>query len=232
MTTGDHPAARSLPGASRPARAAGAPAPRRRFGPAWPALGFLLPGLALIGLTFIYPVYSLIRMSVIQSLGDLSLYVGGDNYALVLTDPLFRTSVRNNLALMICVPAMIVIALALALLLFEQRRSAPLYRFFLFVPYIVSITVSGIAFSAMLTKYGAVNQLLGAVGLAVLQRDWLGDPKLALFSVGAVIIWRECVLGIVLFAARLLSLPTSRWKPPRLTARRAGGRTGTSRCRR
>jgi ABC-type sugar transport system permease subunit len=208
MTTGDHPAARALPGASRPVRAAGAPAPRRRFGPVWPALGFLLPGLALIGLTFIYPVYSLIRMSLIQSLGDLSLYVGGDNYALVLTDPLFRTSVRNNLALMICVPAMIAIALALALLLFEQRRSAPLYRFFLFVPYIVSITVSGIAFSAMLTKNGAVNQLLGAVGLAVLQRDWLGDPKLALFSVGAVIIWRECVLGIVLFAARLLSLPT------------------------
>ncbi|HEX5497850.1 MAG TPA: sugar ABC transporter permease, partial [Thermomicrobiales bacterium] len=205
MTTGDHPAARSLAPASGSARAADAP--RRRFGRRWQAFGFLLPGLLLIGVTFIYPVYSLIRMSLIQSLGDLSLYVGGDNYALVLTDPLFRTSIRNNLTLMICVPIMIAIALALALLLFEQRRSAPVYRFFLFVPYIVSITVSGIAFSAMLTKNGAVNQMLGAVGLGVLQRDWLGDPQLALFSVGTVIIWRECVLGIVLFAARLLSLP-------------------------
>jgi ABC-type sugar transport system permease subunit len=177
-------------------------------GGAWQALLFLLPALALVGFTFIYPVYSLIRMSLIQSLGDLSLYVGGDNYALVLTDPLFRTSVRNNLALMICVPIMIAIALALALLLFEQRRSAPVYRFFLFVPYIVSITVSGIAFSAMLTKNGAVNQMLGAVGLGALQRDWLGDPSLALASIGAVMVWRECVLGIVLFVARLLSLST------------------------
>jgi hypothetical protein len=48
--------------------------------------------------------------------------------------------VRNNLVLMICVPIMIVIALGLALLLYEQRQSAPIYRFILFVPYIISIT--------------------------------------------------------------------------------------------
>jgi ABC-type sugar transport system permease subunit len=169
---------------------------------------FLLPALLLVGLTFLYPLYSLVRMSLFQSLGDLSLYVGFDNYALILTDPLFRTSVRNNLVLMACVPIMIAIALGLALLLYEQRRAAPLYRFFLFTPYIISITVSGIAFSAMLTKNGALNQMLAAVGLGVLRQDWLGDPRIALLSVGAVIVWRESVLGIVLFVARLLSLST------------------------
>jgi ABC-type sugar transport system permease subunit len=189
-------AARSLHPASR-ARAT-----------SWQALIFLLPSLLLVGLTFIYPVYSLIRMSLYQSLGDLSLYVGLDNYQVVLDDPLFRTSIRNNLVLMGCVPIMLAIALALALLLYEQRRSAPIYRFILFTPYIISITVSGIAFSAMLTKNGALNQLLEAAGLGALRQDWLGDPKIALLSVGAVIIWRETVLGIVLFAARLLTLST------------------------
>jgi ABC-type sugar transport system permease subunit len=169
---------------------------------------FLLPALLLVGLTFLYPLYSLVRMSLFQSLGDLSLYVGFDNYALVLSDPLFRTSVRNNLVLMTCVPIMIAIALGLALLLYEQRRAAPLYRFFLFTPYIISITVSGIAFSAMLTKNGALNQMLAAVGLGFLRQDWLGDPRIALLSVGAVIVWRESVLGVVLFVARLLSLST------------------------
>lgn len=185
-----------------------APARRRGRGNGWRAFVFLLPGLVLVALTFLYPVYSLIRMSTVQSLGDLSIYVGWDNYLLVLTDPLFRTSIRNNLVLMICVPAMIAIALVLALLLYEQRKSAPLYRFLLFTPYIISITVSGIAFSAMLTKNGALNQILGAAGLRFLQRDWLGDPKIALLSVGGVIIWRECVLGILLFVARMLSLST------------------------
>jgi ABC-type sugar transport system permease subunit len=103
---------------------------------------------------------------------------------------------------------MIAIALVLALLLYEQRKAAPLYRFLLFTPYIISITVSGIAFSAMLTKNGALNQMLGAVGLGFLQQDWLGDPKIALLSVGGVIIWREAVLGVILFVARLLSLST------------------------
>jgi ABC-type sugar transport system permease subunit len=103
---------------------------------------------------------------------------------------------------------MIVIALFFATLLYEQRRSAPLYRFLLFTPYIISIPVSGIAFSAMLTKNGAINQMLGAVGLGALQRDWLGDPSLALFSVGLVLVWREGVLGIILFVARMLSLST------------------------
>jgi ABC-type sugar transport system permease subunit len=181
---------------------------RRAASARWQAFLFLLPSLLLVALIFIYPVYSLIRMSLYQSLGALSLYVGFDNYQVVLNDPLFLTSVRNNLVLMACVPIMIVVALVLALLLYEQRNAAPVYRFILFTPYIISITVSGIAFSAMLTKNGALNQLLAAVGLGFLRQDWLGDPKIALLSVGAVIIWRESVLGIVLFVARLLSLST------------------------
>ena len=170
------------------------------------ALLLLLPGLALVVFTFLYPVYALVRMSLVQSLGSLSMFVGLDNYELVLTDPLFRSSVRNNLLLMACVPVMIAIALVFALLLYEQRRSAPVYRFLLFVPYIVSIPASGIAFSQVLTLNGALNHMLGAAGLGVLQRDWLGDPSLALVSIGAVMVWRECVLGIVLFVARLMSL--------------------------
>lgn len=183
-------------------------APKWRRGDGLQALLFLLPGLALVAFTFVYPVYKLLRMSVIQSLGDLSLFVGSDNYRLVLTDPLFRIAVRNNLLLMACVPAMIAVALLFAVLLYEQRRSAPVYRFLLFTPYIVSIPVSGIAFSAMLTKNGAANDLLAAAGLGFLRQDWLGDPALALMSVGAVIVWRESVLGIVLFVARMLSLST------------------------
>ena len=194
---------RPLTGVSRSRRAS-----YRSSGTGWQALLFLLPALLLVGLIFIYPVYSLIRMSLFQSLGIMSLYVGLDNYQVVLGDPLFLTSIRNNLVLMACVPIMIVVALVLALLLFEQRKAAPLYRFIIFTPYIISITVSGIAFSAMLTKNGALNLMLDAAGLGFLRQDWLGDPKIALLSVGAVIIWREAVLGVILFVARLLSLST------------------------
>ena len=180
--------------------------PGGRASEARSALLFLTPGLALVLLTFVYPVYRLVRLSLEQSLADLTLFVGIDNYRLVLTDPVFRTGVRNNLLLMACVPAMVAVALVFAVLLFEQRRSSPFYRFVLFAPYVVSIPVSGIAFSAMLTKNGALNSLLGGIGLDALKHDWLGNPRLALVSVGAVIVWRESALGIVLFFARMLSL--------------------------
>jgi ABC-type sugar transport system permease subunit len=206
LTVGKSRALRPAPGVADVAP--GARASRRPRGHGWQAFLFLLPALILVGLIFVYPVYSLVRMSLYQTLGIMSLYVGLDNYRVVLNDPLFLTSVRNNLLLMACVPVMIAVALVLALLLYEQRKAAPLYRFFLFTPYIISITVSGIAFSAMLTRNGALNQMLEAVGLGVLQQDWLGDPKIALLSVGAVIIWREAVLGVILFVARLLSLST------------------------
>jgi ABC-type sugar transport system permease subunit len=198
-----------VPFGTRTARvAAQARSPRRVDRTGWQALLFLLPALLLVALIFIFPVYSLVRMSLYQSLGAMSLYVGLDNYMVALNDPLFLKSVRNNLVLMVCVPIMIAVALSLALLLFEQRKAAPIYRFILFTPYIISITVSGIAFSAMLTKNGALNQMLSAAGLGFLRQDWLGDPGIALFSVGAVIVWRETVLGVVLFVARLLTLST------------------------
>src|SRR5690348_8383811 len=71
----------------------------RAGGNGWYAFGFLLPSVILVALIFVYPVYSLVRMSLFQSLGSLSLYVGFDNYSVVLDDPLFRASVRNNLVL-------------------------------------------------------------------------------------------------------------------------------------
>ena len=70
---------RPLTGVSRGARAS-----HRTSGTGWQALLFLLPALLLVGLIFIYPVYSLVRMSLFQSLGIMSLYVGFDNYQVVL----------------------------------------------------------------------------------------------------------------------------------------------------
>jgi ABC-type sugar transport system permease subunit len=40
-----------------------------------------------------------------------------------------------------------------------------------------------------------------------LQQDWLGDPNWALRSLAGVIVWRELGFGVILFLARLLSLP-------------------------
>ncbi|MGQ9787682.1 MAG: carbohydrate ABC transporter permease, partial [Anaerolineae bacterium] len=53
---------------------------------------------------------------------------------------------------------------------------------------------------------GVLNEALIAIGLPQLALDWLGSPKLALWTIMFVIIWKEVGLGVVLFLARLMSV--------------------------
>lgn len=203
----------ALPGRPRRRR-------RRRAHSNWAGLAFVVPGLVVMAVVIAYPLYQLVRMSLIQSLGDLSVYVGLDNFKVVLEDPVFRSAVTHNVYLLACAPLMVLLSFVLAVLLVEQRRGRQLLQVALFLPYVVAIPVIGIVFSNMLTKHGAVNSVLGSAGLGFLQQDWLGDQHLALVSLGLVIIWRESAFGVLLFLSRLLSIPNELYEAARLDGAR------------
>ena len=59
----------------------------------------------------------------------------------------------------------------------------------------------------MLKLHGVINTVLQVAGLGVLAKDWLGDSRLALPVVAAVIIWKEMGFAMILFLARLLGVP-------------------------
>jgi ABC-type sugar transport system permease subunit len=193
---------------------------RRRRRSRLAGIAFMVPGLALVGLVLAYPLVQLVHLSLIQSLGDLSIYVGLDNFRVVLDDPVFQNAVRHNIYLLACAPAMVVVSFVLAVLLSEQRRARQFFQTALFVPYVIAIPVIGIVFSNMLTKQGALNTTLGDLGLGFLQQDWLGDEQLALVSLGLVIIWRESSFGILLFLARMLSIAPELYEAARLDGAR------------
>jgi ABC-type sugar transport system permease subunit len=176
---------------------------RRALGP------YLLiaPAAAFIGLIF---VYSLVR------LGYASLHTGDngnsgpaqlDAYRFVLNDEIFRTAVKHNLLLLISVPVVLVLALAIALILHEGIRGWRIYRTVVFVPYILAIPVLGTTFIYLLSLDGGLNSLLRDLGLGFLAQDWFGSPEWVLPSIAAIIIYHELGFGVVLFLARLLSLP-------------------------
>lgn len=187
----------------------GTRAPRRRVSD--PVLGvvYLAPALLLVLGVFAYPIVKLIEISTHQSLGLVSRNVGLLNFEIVLSDPSFGIAIRNTMSLLLCVPLMTVIGLFFAILLSEQPRFRRLQQFLLMVPFFTSIAVTGIAFSNILTSSGPLNTLLDAVGLGALRRDWLADPSLALLTVGAIIVWQQSSFAIVIFYARLLSVPVS-----------------------
>ena len=97
--------------------------------------------------------------------------------------------------------------LLLALGVNAAIRSRNVLRVFLFAPAVVTPIVTAYLWRNLLGPDGAVNSLLGTVGLSSWEQDWLGDPQLALWSVVGVVVWQFAGYSMVIFLAGLQSVP-------------------------
>jgi ABC-type sugar transport system permease subunit len=167
---------------------------------------FLLPALVVLIAIFAYPILQLTILSFQRPLSGETTFVGFTNYQAILKDNVFLLAVKNNLTLLLSVPVMVVVALLLAIFLFERIRGWSFYRTTLFLPYLLPITVVGLIFSYIFQLSGVLNEFLARIGLERFALDWLGSTRLALYTLMFVIIWKEIGFGIVLFLARLMSV--------------------------
>lgn len=180
------------------------------------AWAFLAPALLAIVLVFGYPVVKLAQYSLSRRVGQRWDWVGFANYTALLKDKVFLEAAGNNLTMLLVIPLMLAVALLVAVLLHERVRGWQGYRSVLFFPYVLAIPVAGILWSYILQLNGALNTLLRSAGMDWAALDWLGNPKLALASVMFVFGWKEVGFGIVLFLARLLSVPEELYEAARL----------------
>ncbi len=167
---------------------------------------YLAPATLFLLLVFVYPIFQVIRTSLLQINPDGTRGLGLGNYHLALTDPVFWVAVENNGKLLLTVPVMTILALLIALLLFERIRGWKFYRSIIFLPYILAVPVVATTFVYLLGLNGIFNTLLRLVGLGALAQDWLGSATWVIPAIGSVIIYRELGFGLVLFLARLMSM--------------------------
>ena len=95
------------------------------------------------------------------------------------------------------------IGLALALGLNRAVKSRHLLRSVFFAPVAVSPLAIGFIWRWIFDYQGALNRVLGEVGLSSLKQAWLGDPSTALWSILAVLVWQFSGLAMVLYLAGL-----------------------------
>jgi raffinose/stachyose/melibiose transport system permease protein len=97
------------------------------------------------------------------------------------------------------------LGLALALLLARSPlRGGVFFRMIYFIPQVLSSIAIAVVWSWIYNPtYGALNQLLGALGLESLQRGWLGDANLALPALFIVWTWIFYGFTMVIFLAAL-----------------------------
>jgi raffinose/stachyose/melibiose transport system permease protein len=173
---------------------------------------YLVPGalafLAVVVVPFGMNVYY--SLTSWQGVGSPD-WVGLDNYRALLKDSQFWESFRHSLSMVLAmavIPTAIGLVLAAALFDFVAKhygsRLASLLRACFYLPQVLPITIAGIVWSWILApENGSLNALLRAVGLDSLQQDWLGDPKFALYSVMAVMVWVQLGFPVVIFMAGL-----------------------------
>jgi ABC-type sugar transport system permease subunit len=170
---------------------------------------FAAPLLALVAGVFLYPFVQLVRYSV-QHVSTSPLipttFAGLDNFEYVWSDPDFRAALLNNVKLFLAVPILIALSVLLAAILFDRVRGWKAYRTMLFVPYVLSIPVVAVVFGYIFQQNGILNSALRELGLGGLAQDWLGSPSWALWTIMAVIVWKELGFGIILCLARLMSV--------------------------
>ena len=186
-----------------------------RLGRAEP-LVWIAPALIVVLFVFGYSMVELVR----QSLEHKGKWVGIDNFRLTLTDPTFQAALEHNARLLLAVPVLVLLALLLSVLLFEGLRGWRFHRAMVFLPYVLPIPVVAVIFGQILELNGLFNRALGAIGLGGLTVDWLGDPTWALWTMTGVIVWKELGLGVILFLARLLSLPAETFEAARIDGAR------------
>jgi raffinose/stachyose/melibiose transport system permease protein len=99
------------------------------------------------------------------------------------------------------------IGLLLALGVHSRVKSRNVLRVLLFAPAVITPVATAYLWQYLLTPDGALNDLLGAAGLASWQQDWLGDPDLALWTIIFVVVWQFAGYSMVIFLAGLQGVP-------------------------
>jgi raffinose/stachyose/melibiose transport system permease protein len=172
---------------------------------------FLVPGAVLSFVVIVVPLIMNVGISFTRWQGIGSPHwIGLKNYTQLFHDSNFWASFRHTFAIIIAMAVIpTVIGLILAAILFDVvakkfgDRVASFFRAGLFVPQVLPVAVTGIVWGWLLAPSGAVNALAKNVGLKSLAKNWLGDPKLALFSVMGIMIWVQLGYPIVMFMAGL-----------------------------
>ena len=136
-------------------------------------------------------------------------FVGGRNWLATVTDPTTLHALRLTVELMV-LSWLIQTPISLGLGVYIAKRSA--YRTVLAVLYFLPLLFSAVAIglvwaTAMLSRNGAVNTVLHAVGLGGIATPWLGNLHFAFYAVAAVIAWQFIPFHTLLYQAGRRQIP-------------------------
>lgn len=176
----------------------------------------LLWGLAMVAPTIIgllilniIPIIQTLKMSFYRS-GDFGrgeIFVGLSNYQKLFADPEVWQATWNTIRYtIVVVPATVVFATILAVLLNSKIKGKHVYRTIYFLPMVAAPAAVTMVWRWLYnTNYGLINYVLGQFGIGKV--NWIENPSIALYSIAVIGIWSSVGYAMILILAGLQEIP-------------------------
>ncbi|NMP23185.1 carbohydrate ABC transporter permease [Sulfobacillus harzensis] len=193
------------------------------------AILFLLPMFAfLIVFTYLPAGVALVLGFFHYHLLGVDTTFGGlADFKEALTYAVFWQALRNTLVYALyMIPATIVGAVAIAVLISEKSRFYAVLRTFVLLPYITPVIATSIGWLWMFNpQYGILNAVLHWLHLP--ESQWLLSPRMAMPSIALYSLWHGLGFDVIIVLSALANIPQQV-----LEAAAIDGATGWTRFRR
>ena len=169
---------------------------------------FTYPAIIIFAIFYCIPIIASFIMSFtnwnIKRISEPK-FVGLKNFSRLFQDDYFLLALKNTvLFAVVTTLGIVILGPLLALLLNSAIKGKTFLRTCFYLPAVLSLIVVGIMFKAVFKLDGGIlNQILTAVGLENLVRDWLGDGKTAMWAIIFVQIWKWSGFAMTIYLAGL-----------------------------
>ena len=188
---------------------------------------FLAPGLFMFVFYVLWPIVQSITLSLYDWNGLYNqdgeftgTFIGIGNYAELMTDPAFETSLWNNLKWLVLYMLALPIGLFIAIFLNQTVTGIRLYKSLFFFPFVISQVVVGLMFAWFYApNFGLlylVTEWVTGTGTAI-----LAEPDLVTYGIIAAGLWPQIAYVMILYLTGLNNVA-----PDQIEAARLDGAKG------
>jgi sn-glycerol 3-phosphate transport system permease protein len=135
-----------------------------------------------------------------------SRFIGLENYASLLEDPVFWQVLGNNFWFALgTIPTAIAIAMVMAIWVNDKLPARALVRMAYFTPTVLPmIAVANLWLYFYTPQIGLIDKVAALFGLP--STNWLGDPSTVLGATMVMVVWKEAGFFMIFYLAALQSL--------------------------
>lgn len=174
---------------------------------------------SVLVLIFSYiPMIQAFILSLQTGKGNNLTFAGAANYARLLKDTVFWTTIKNTLFYAVVqIPIMLLLALLIAVLLNDPKlKLRGVYRTCIFLPCVTSLVSYSILFRNLFSNDGIVNKLLLGVGITGAPIAFVLHPVWAKFVIIIGLIWRYTGYFMIFYLSALQNIDYSIYEAARI----------------